>query len=133
MAHAQTSTITVAQLPVTLAHNRLLAEKGEVAANNQNPDKVVNQDDVFKATAKVCITCHSPVGARFAANPDALYPFDNADTLRRSDRSSRTSYRAADGRGRRGRRATSTTARPPGPSPRQGRPGPGRRPVIAVR
>ena len=74
MAHAQTSTITVAQLPVTLAHNRLLADQGQVAANNQNPDKVINQDDLFKATAKVCITCHSPVGARFAPNTDSLYP-----------------------------------------------------------
>ncbi|MEY2431812.1 MAG: hypothetical protein QOC92_1537 [Acidimicrobiaceae bacterium] len=80
MAHAQTSTITVAQLPVTLARNRLLADQGEVAANNQNPDKVVNQDDLFKATAKVCITCHSPVGARFAPNADSLYPLDKADT-----------------------------------------------------
>ena len=80
MSHAQTSTITVAQLPVTLAHNRLLADQGQVAANNPNPDKPVNQDDLFKATAKVCITCHSPVGARFAANPDALYPFDDANT-----------------------------------------------------
>ncbi|HEV3226815.1 MAG TPA: hypothetical protein VGZ52_08275 [Acidimicrobiales bacterium] len=80
MGHAQTSTITVAQLPVTLAHNRALADQGQVAANNQNPDKTVNQDDIFKATAKVCITCHSPVGARFATNADALYPFDNADS-----------------------------------------------------
>jgi len=80
MAHAQTSTITVAQLPVTLARNRLLADQGEVPANNKNPDKVVNQDDLFKATAKVCITCHSPVGARFASNTDALYPFGEADT-----------------------------------------------------
>jgi hypothetical protein len=80
MGHAQTSTITVAQLPVTLARNRLLADQGEVAANNKNPDKVVNQDDLFKATAKVCITCHSPVGATLVANPDGLYPLGDADT-----------------------------------------------------
>ena len=77
MGHAQTSTITVAQLPVTLARNRLLADQGQVAANNQNPDKVINQDDIFKATAKVCITCHSPVGARFAKNSDALFPLSD--------------------------------------------------------
>jgi hypothetical protein len=80
MAHAQTSTITVAQLPVTLAHNRLLADQGTVPSNNQNPDKPVNQDDLFKATAKVCITCHSPVGARFATNSDSLYPLGNDNT-----------------------------------------------------
>jgi hypothetical protein len=80
MGHAQTSTITVAQLPVTLARNRLLADQGEVAANNLNPDKVTNQDDVFKVTAKVCITCHSPVGATFVANQDGLYPLGEADT-----------------------------------------------------
>lgn len=74
MAHAQDSTITVAQLPVTLARNRLLADQGTVAANNQDPNVEVNQDDLFQATAKVCITCHSPVGARFAKLSDALYP-----------------------------------------------------------
>ncbi|MEY2453384.1 MAG: hypothetical protein QOD92_2958 [Acidimicrobiaceae bacterium] len=80
MAHAQTSTITVAQLPVTLARNRLLADQGEVAANNLNPDKPTNQDDLFNATAKVCITCHSPVGASFVTNPDGLYPLGETDT-----------------------------------------------------
>jgi hypothetical protein len=80
MGHAQTSTITVAQLPVTLARNRLLADQGEVPANNKNPDKSVNQDDIFKATAKVCITCHSPVGATFVTNSDGLYPLGDANT-----------------------------------------------------
>ena len=80
MGHAQSSTITVAQLPVTLARNRLLADQGQVAANNQNPDIPIDQDALFQATAKVCITCHSPVGATFVANPDALYPLGDADT-----------------------------------------------------
>ena len=80
MAHAQTSTITVAQLPVTLARNRLLADQGQVAANNTNPDNVIDQDTLFNATAKVCITCHSPVGATFVANGDALFPLGDANT-----------------------------------------------------
>jgi hypothetical protein len=86
MTHAQTSTITVAQLPVTLAKNRELVDDaardngGLVPANNTNPDKEVQQGDVFDASAKVCTTCHAQVGARFAPNNDALLPFDAQDS-----------------------------------------------------
>jgi hypothetical protein len=82
MTHAQTSTITKAQLPVTLAENRQLADQaqrdnnGLVPANNQNSDNQVNQGDVFDASAKVCTTCHAQIGARLTPNPDALLPFD---------------------------------------------------------
>jgi cytochrome c1 len=69
MAHAQTSTITVAQLPVTLAKNRQLADEQTVPVQSD-----VDQSKLFDATAKVCITCHSPVGARFAPLADSLYP-----------------------------------------------------------
>ena len=73
MTHAQTSTITVAQLPVTLAQNRELVDTaardngGLVPANNNNPDHEVQQGDLFDASAKMCTTCHAQVGARFAA------------------------------------------------------------------
>ena len=86
MTHAQTSTITVAQLPVTLAQNRELVDTaardngGLVPANNNNPDHEVQQGDLFDASAKVCTTCHAQVGARFAPNADALLPFDAEDS-----------------------------------------------------
>jgi hypothetical protein len=86
MTHAQTSTITVAQLPVTLAENRQLVDDairdndGLVPANNLNPNVEVQQQDVFDATAKVCTNCHAQVGARFAPNADALLPFDSEDS-----------------------------------------------------
>jgi hypothetical protein len=85
MTHAQTSTITVAQLPVTLAENRKLADdalrdnNGFLPANNPDSDNV-KQEDLFNATAKVCTTCHAQVGARFAPNNDALLPFDAQDS-----------------------------------------------------
>ena len=54
MAHAQTSTINVAQLPLTIAENRELAE--EVGGI---------QEERFEAAAKSCNNCHAQVGARF--------------------------------------------------------------------
>jgi Cytochrome c554 and c-prime len=66
MAHAQTSTITEAQLPVTLFRNSEIAE--ELGGD---------QEDVFDDTAKVCINCHSQVGARFAEDDTALYPLSD--------------------------------------------------------
>ncbi|HEX2064112.1 MAG TPA: multiheme c-type cytochrome, partial [Acidimicrobiales bacterium] len=69
MAHAQTSTITEGQLPVTLSENRKLA--GQLGPQQQ---------EVFEQAAKVCINCHAPVGARFAENVDALLPFDEAQS-----------------------------------------------------
>ena len=86
MTHAQTSTITVAQLPVTLAQNRELVDAaardngGLVPANNNNPDHEVQQGDLSTPPAKVCTTCHAQVGARFAPNADALLPFDAQDS-----------------------------------------------------
>jgi len=87
MTHAQTSTITVAQLPVTLAENRLLADNalrdhnGELPANNPDGSpNVVKQDQLFAASAKVCTTCHAPIGARFAPNADALFPFGSKNS-----------------------------------------------------
>ncbi len=82
MNHAQTSTITEAQLPVTLAKNRELADDaqrntdGFLPANNPNSDNTVKQSDIFDASAKVCTTCHAQVGARFAPHADSLLPFD---------------------------------------------------------
>ncbi|MGH9246694.1 MAG: hypothetical protein ACRD29_20765 [Acidimicrobiales bacterium] len=65
MSHAQTSTITEAQLPVTLFRNFEIAQEGGS-----------DERELFDDTAKVCINCHSQVGARFAENATALYPFD---------------------------------------------------------
>jgi hypothetical protein len=81
MSHAQNSTINFAQLPVTLAKNRLLADQGEIPANNQNPDIVVNQDDLFNASAKVCVTCHAPVAAQLAKFNDAMFPLDQEGSV----------------------------------------------------
>jgi hypothetical protein len=76
MAHAQTSTITQAQLPVTLAENRKLADAGSNAAG-----KAVGQDNqkaLYDTAVKVCTTCHAQIGARFAENGDALFPLADA-------------------------------------------------------
>jgi Cytochrome c554 and c-prime len=64
MAHAQTSTITEAQLPVTLFRNFEIADEAGG-----------DQEELFENTAKICINCHSQVGARFAEDDTALYPF----------------------------------------------------------
>jgi hypothetical protein len=65
MAHAQTGTIMEAQLPVTLAKNEELArELGE------------DQEELFEDSAKVCINCHSPIGAELVEDDTAVYPFD---------------------------------------------------------
>lgn len=69
MAHAQTSTITEAQLPITLTENRQLAD-----------DIGGIQEDRFEAASKSCINCHAQVGARFAENIDALFPLDGERT-----------------------------------------------------
>jgi len=63
MAHAQDSTITKAQLPITLAENQKLADQlGQP------------QKDILDLASKTCINCHAQVGARFAENIDALFP-----------------------------------------------------------
>lgn len=63
MAHAQTSTIMEAQLPVTLGANaQLVRQRGGAQQAN------------FDLLAKTCINCHAQVGARFAARNDALLP-----------------------------------------------------------
>lgn len=65
MAHAQTSALMEAQLPVTLAENRRLAEeRGE------------EQQALYDAAAKSCINCHAPVGAQFTDDINALLPLD---------------------------------------------------------
>ncbi len=67
MSHAQTSTIMVAQLPVTLAKNAELASLLGPA-----------QRALFESGAPTCINCHSPVGGRFVEEPEALLPLDAA-------------------------------------------------------
>lgn len=64
MAHAQNSSIMEAQLPVTIQKNLDLAEKlgGDTA-------------EIVGASAKACINCHAPIGARFAEDATALLPF----------------------------------------------------------
>jgi hypothetical protein len=69
MAHAQTSTITEAQLPVTLFRNFEIAQESGG-----------DQQELFEDTAKICINCHSQVGARFAENETALYPLGEDGT-----------------------------------------------------
>src|SRR3954468_4371573 len=76
MAHAQTSTITQAQLPVTLAENRKLADAGSNPAGQAVGQD--NQKGLYDSAAKVCTTCHAQIGARFAANGDALFPLADA-------------------------------------------------------
>ncbi|MEY2456159.1 MAG: hypothetical protein QOK06_1253, partial [Acidimicrobiaceae bacterium] len=78
MAHAQTSTITQAQLPVTLAENRKLSDAGSNAAGLAVGQS--NQTALFNASVKVCTTCHAQVGARFAKQGDALFPLDASGT-----------------------------------------------------
>ncbi|MCB1013859.1 MAG: hypothetical protein KDB10_01900 [Acidimicrobiales bacterium] len=65
MAHAQTSALMEAQLPVTLAENRRLAEE-------LGPD----QQALYDAAAKSCINCHAPVGSQFTDDINALLPLD---------------------------------------------------------
>ena len=65
MAHAQTSALMEAQLPVTLAENRRLAEE-------LGPD----QQALYEAAAKTCINCHAPVGSQFTDDINALLPLD---------------------------------------------------------
>ena len=65
MAHAQTSALMEAQLPVTLAENRRLAEE-------LGPD----QQAIYDASAKSCINCHAPVGSQFTDDINALLPLD---------------------------------------------------------
>lgn len=64
MAHAQSSSIMEAQLPVTIQKNLDLAEElgGDTA-------------EIVGASAKACINCHAPIGARFAEDATALLPF----------------------------------------------------------
>ena len=69
MAHAQTSTINVAQLPITMAENRALAD--EVGGI---------QEERFESTAKACNNCHAQIGARFYDNIDGLLPLGAAGT-----------------------------------------------------
>jgi len=64
LAHAQTSQLMLAQLPVTLNENAALA-----AALG------AGQEGVLKAKGKICLSCHAQIGARFAA-PDALLPLE---------------------------------------------------------
>ncbi|MEJ7844797.1 MAG: hypothetical protein WKF93_04055 [Acidimicrobiales bacterium] len=72
MSHAQTSTITEAQLPVTLSENVRIAEEfgDRLEAELGRP-----QDDFVEANAAICINCHAQVGARFVDDPLALLPF----------------------------------------------------------
>lgn len=64
MAHAQTSSIMEAQLPVTIQKNLDLAEElGGTTA------------EIVGASAKACINCHAPIGARFAGDNIDLLPF----------------------------------------------------------
>ena len=65
LAHAQNGTIMEAQLPITIGENKELVD-----------DLGEEQEEIFDATAKVCINCHAQVGARFAERDDALLPFD---------------------------------------------------------
>jgi hypothetical protein len=62
-SRAQLSTTTEGQLPVTLGRNIQLAE--------QLGDQ---QQERLETFAKVCINCHSPIGAQFEGDL-ALYPF----------------------------------------------------------
>ena len=71
MAHAQTSTIMEAQLPVTLAENaQLAADLGE------------EQQAIFDSSAKTCVNCHAPVGSQFTDQIDALLPLDEGSENR---------------------------------------------------
>jgi hypothetical protein len=81
MSHAQNSTINFAQLPVTLARNRLLADQGNVPANNKDPNLPVDQDELFQSAAKVCVTCHAPIAAQLANFNDALFPLDEEGSV----------------------------------------------------
>jgi hypothetical protein len=74
LAHAQTSTIMEAQLPVTIAENKRLADGGVTDPKK----KQQNQKQIFDSSAKTCINCHAQVGARFARQIDALLPFGEA-------------------------------------------------------
>ena len=65
MAHAQTSALMEAQLPVTLAENRRLADE-------LGPD----QQALYDAAAKSCVNCHAPVGAQFTDDINALLPLN---------------------------------------------------------
>ena len=65
MAHAQTSALMEAQLPVTLAENRRLAD-----------ERGAEQQALYDAAAKSCINCHAPVGSQFTDDINALLPLD---------------------------------------------------------
>lgn len=66
MAHAQTSTIMEAQLPVTLTKNFELAN---------DPDLGLDEDFV-EATVGACIDCHAPIGGKFTEDPLAFLPLN---------------------------------------------------------
>lgn len=69
MAHAQTSTIMEAQLPVTIGENeRLARELGD------------EQEALFDVAAETCVNCHAPVGAKFTDDPRDLLPLDAANS-----------------------------------------------------
>jgi len=66
MAHAQTSTIMEAQLPITLTKNIALAEDPNVPL----------EPEFAEATLQACINCHAPTGGQFTQDPLAFLPLD---------------------------------------------------------
>ena len=63
MAHAQTSSIMKAQLPVTLAKNEDLVKAAPA-------EQKVLQQDRFDRSARTCLTCHAQVGAQLTSLDD---------------------------------------------------------------
>jgi hypothetical protein len=84
MAHAATSTINEAQLPITLSENVRLVEDFDGSASltlltGRDLDDD-SQQDFLEATGQVCIDCHMPVGGSFTEDPLALLPFGEGDS-----------------------------------------------------
>jgi hypothetical protein len=86
MAHAQTSSINEAQLPVTLAENLRIVDEFDDSASlallaGRDLD-VDSQQELVDDTAHVCVDCHAPVGGSFADDPLELLPFgEGASTV----------------------------------------------------